>query len=690
MSVPNQTPYIIYNANGLTTVFPFEFYIINTGDIQVTINGTVVTSGYSVSGTGNVGGGDVIFINPPASGSVVMLERVVPTYRLTDYQDNGDLLADTVNKDFDRLWMAIQRSFIYLGLTLRRPLFGGPYDAQGYRIEKGADPVNQQDFATKNYVDNISLVRTLRVPESQVSMLPPASQRANQMLAFNDYGQPITVIPPSGSASDVLVELAKQTGSQKIGYKHSLGDSTARTVQGKLDDAICVLDYGAVPGTDCSLAFNKAIQAAKISASKARRVYAPGANLPYYLKDVSVDCAIIIEGEAKSVATVRPLNDGDTCFIAAANFSVIKGFTFETPIGKSSQSIGIDVRSNLVTIEENSFTFLGTCVNFKKGTGSECRLRYNRYASSQFGVKMPGGQINTHLDNETFADCDTWAYIREDLTSTPAAPTEGLMFNNVLAYACGNASKSMPAFDIKGLRWTWMNNVMIDLSYFTAMNVYDSEFFRVNGGYYSSNQSANSSCVIVKGKSTDFSAIGMTVADSRKWGVEVVKADGNIPARCTFTGLLCHNNDIAAGQQGDLLVDSVTGVTVSDSNLLSNKPTAVAVLDNSGGGADLKLTNTNVLGVAVTGGSTTKISSFGSKSHPDRQVGIVTIPNGSAGATIPSSLKPIISSMSIGVIATAASGVVALSAGMSGTNIQVNRSGTTGDTVVTYEAFVIQ
>lgn len=117
MSVPNQTPYIIYNANGLTTVFPFEFYIINAGDIQVSINGTPVSSGYSVSGVGNVTGGDVIFITPPAAGTVVMLERVVPTYRLTDYQDNGDLLADTVNKDFDRLWMAIQRSFIYLGLA---------------------------------------------------------------------------------------------------------------------------------------------------------------------------------------------------------------------------------------------------------------------------------------------------------------------------------------------------------------------------------------------------------------------------------------------------------------------------------------------------------------------------------------------------------------------------------------------
>lgn len=31
MSVPNQTPYNIYTANGLTTVFPFEFYLLNAG-----------------------------------------------------------------------------------------------------------------------------------------------------------------------------------------------------------------------------------------------------------------------------------------------------------------------------------------------------------------------------------------------------------------------------------------------------------------------------------------------------------------------------------------------------------------------------------------------------------------------------------------------------------------------------------
>lgn len=221
MSVPNQTPYNIYTANGLTTVFTYEFYIISASDLQISINGSVVSSGYTVAGVGNKDGGDITFLTPPASGAVVMLERVVPTYRLTDYQDNGDLLADTVNKDFDRIWMAIQRAFIDLGFALTRPIFGGgPFNAHGYRIANLADPINDQDAATKKFVienGKTNLARTLRVPELSVAILPSVHGRKNKLLAFNSEGDPITVLPENGSASDVLIELAASDGFSLLG-----------------------------------------------------------------------------------------------------------------------------------------------------------------------------------------------------------------------------------------------------------------------------------------------------------------------------------------------------------------------------------------------------------------------------------------------------------------------------------------
>ncbi|HHS9846827.1 TPA: tail spike protein [Klebsiella michiganensis] len=266
MSVPNQTPYNIYTANGLTTVFAYEFYLISASDIQVTINGSEVTSGYTVSGVGNTGGGEVTFLTAPANGATVIFERVTPTYRLTDYQDNGDLLADTVNKDFDRLWMAIQRAFIYLGVALTRPLFGGgPFNATGYRIENLADPINEQDAATRKYVianGKTNLARTLRVPESSVDELPTIIARRNALLGWNNFGKPISVFSMTDTA-DLAVKLA----SSEIGLGSSLSmHHDKKTVAEHIDDLnrnklsfyddtasglLAFLEYAVASGREC-------------------------------------------------------------------------------------------------------------------------------------------------------------------------------------------------------------------------------------------------------------------------------------------------------------------------------------------------------------------------------------------------------------------------------------------------------
>ncbi|WP_447907857.1 phage tail fiber domain-containing protein [Serratia fonticola] len=220
MAIPNQTPYNIFTANGISTVFPYEFYLLNTFDLTVSINGAELTSGFTISGIGNVDGGEVTFLTPPANGSVILLERVVPTYRLTEYQDNGDLLAETVNKDFDRLWMAIQQAFIYLGLVLTRPLLGGPFNAHGYRIENLGDPVNPQDAVTKSWFlaqNNSSLAKTLRVPEPSVNQLPTVAGRNGRLLAFNNVGQPIAIHAETDDGTQLEIDLAGADGFKYIG-----------------------------------------------------------------------------------------------------------------------------------------------------------------------------------------------------------------------------------------------------------------------------------------------------------------------------------------------------------------------------------------------------------------------------------------------------------------------------------------
>ena len=127
------------------------------------------------------------------------------------------------------------------------------YDALNSRIRNLRDPSQAQDAATKNCVDvqvsneasarilgdsalqnkiNANFQKTLRVPESNVDEIPSVSNRGGKVLAFNDLGKPIAVLPQSGSASDVLIQLAASNGSKLVGWNDTtVGDIMDRIVE---------------------------------------------------------------------------------------------------------------------------------------------------------------------------------------------------------------------------------------------------------------------------------------------------------------------------------------------------------------------------------------------------------------------------------------------------------------------------
>lgn len=129
MTVPSQTPVTEHIANGATTLFPFGFLCYAASDLEVLADLVPVSSAdYTVSGLNVPTGGSVNFQSAPDAGVKITIRLAVVLERTTDYQTSGDLLAMTVNRDFDRLWLAQQSSAVDISSSVKFP----PGEQAGY------------------------------------------------------------------------------------------------------------------------------------------------------------------------------------------------------------------------------------------------------------------------------------------------------------------------------------------------------------------------------------------------------------------------------------------------------------------------------------------------------------------------------------------------------------------------------
>jgi len=148
MTVPVYTGPNTSIANGVTTVFPYTFKILAASDLLVTINGLPRSLGthYSVTGVGEVGGGDVIFVTPPPTTSRVVRQRNMPYIRETNFLNLGDLLASTLNGDQDAPVLMIQQLADTTMQLVPDPEVGDfVWDAKGNRIVRVGNPINTPD-----------------------------------------------------------------------------------------------------------------------------------------------------------------------------------------------------------------------------------------------------------------------------------------------------------------------------------------------------------------------------------------------------------------------------------------------------------------------------------------------------------------------------------------------------------------
>ena len=194
MTVSTEVGHNEYTGNGVTTTFPYTFRVFDKSDLVVQIvdleeNITVLVldTDYSVTGVGGYNGGNVMLRTALTSGYRIFVSRELPVTQETDLRNQGKFLAEVHEDAFDKLTMLIQQVF--------------------YNLSK-----------------------VIKAPESGNWLVPTIRLRKNKIFAWDEEGNPIAVSPESGSASDVMIELAKSSGAGLI------GTTSGGTVQSVLDD----------------------------------------------------------------------------------------------------------------------------------------------------------------------------------------------------------------------------------------------------------------------------------------------------------------------------------------------------------------------------------------------------------------------------------------------------------------------
>ena len=154
MTVSSQTPINRSTGNGVTTVFPYGFKIISEADIEVTVDGVVKTLNvdYTVSGVGNEAGGNVTMTAAPANLASVVRRRNMALVRTTDYQDQGEMPAATLDNDFDSAVLMIQQVDEQIGRAVTVPAGVSGFDGQL------PDPVSSMFLRINSAADGFDLV----------------------------------------------------------------------------------------------------------------------------------------------------------------------------------------------------------------------------------------------------------------------------------------------------------------------------------------------------------------------------------------------------------------------------------------------------------------------------------------------------------------------------------------------------
>lgn len=224
MTTPQNDRYIKYEPVDGTTVLGYDFTLFERDDLAVVRerDGTVETlvrgTDYTVSGVGTAGGGAITLVSASLEGDIYVLYGI-NEYRAADFTQAGDFLASDVNRDMDKLTQITQQLRRDIDRAIRLPITDDGFDME----------------------------------------LPPAEERANLVLGFDDDGD-LALVESGGGSSPVAHDATfiLQTPDALLPNAQSLsvlstGILKSTTATGVISIALAGTDYYEPGGTDVAV-----------------------------------------------------------------------------------------------------------------------------------------------------------------------------------------------------------------------------------------------------------------------------------------------------------------------------------------------------------------------------------------------------------------------------------------------------
>jgi len=199
--------FVRYTGNNSTTAYSIPFSYRATGDLTVTLAG-VATTAFTL----NAAGTTLTFNTAPANAIAIEIRRKTSqTTKLVDYASGSVLTENDLDTDSDQAFFMSQEAIDDAGDVIKVSNTDFQWDAQNKRLTNVADPVNAQDLATKNYLENTWLsasdktaIANLGSSISQINLLGTSDAIADMnTLATSDVIADMNTLANSDIISDL-------------------------------------------------------------------------------------------------------------------------------------------------------------------------------------------------------------------------------------------------------------------------------------------------------------------------------------------------------------------------------------------------------------------------------------------------------------------------------------------------------